>query len=421
MRGLHLKLLFSALALSMVLAQSIYNVRTDRSSYSVPGSAVVYWNFSGVDPASHVKLALLDSNGVYFCTIANNIPIRMGPSGYHWNIQPTCTRDNGQVQNITTGNYSIRVRIINTQIMAESPPFTLNVSSPPSGSITNVRTDKNRYTIGDECRVYWNVNNAGSSSRVRIALLDSNRQYFCTLATGVAASEGVQGYAVRLNSPCRRDNGTEMNITPGQYAVRVRLEGTQQKGESALFYIFRPRTVGFPTRVPPRLPRGGKDVRKMMLPLTFSLYATPYLAAAYEERQLDSKTYRYGFTVISFNNDPSITVWAKVKNSYGSEPIVVAPCYELVQSESTIAPDAKIESVPTPPANLSPGGERRVAVVKIRLPASKKSTYCGHTYRFTFRVAFPSAPPCQALDRMSRKSQIKKIIVNIQVPAFLCR
>ncbi len=253
MKKIYLYPIFLLVVSGFLTSKSIFAVRTDRTIYyGIPNSAMIYWSYSrDINPSSKVKIALLDSQGQYFCTIVRDLPITLGSSGYHWDISHSCLRDNGTAQNITYGTYSIRVRLTGTSVMGESPPFELS-SAPGLLRVYDVRTDRNRYVMGGRAKVFWRSSTPSPGIKVKIVLLNEQRQYVCTLERNVPCEAGIAGHYVTLGPTCRRDNGMTEKLSSGKYAIRIRVENSQKKAEGNLFYLLKivqPEIKGPPLRL----------------------------------------------------------------------------------------------------------------------------------------------------------------------------
>ncbi len=248
MKKIYLYLILLFAISGFLISKNIYAVRTDRTTYyGLSSSAMVYWSYTrDISPSSKIKIALLDDQGNYFCTIVKGLPITEGLSGYRWEFSNVCFRDNGLIQNITYGTYRIRVRLVGTNIMSESPPFQISPSSSTL-HIYYVRTERNEYFMGGKAKVFWTSSASRQGVKVKIVLLNEQRQYVCTLERHVPLENGSTGHFVTLAPTCRRDNGKIEKLSSGRYAIRIRVENSQERADGNLFYlrkIFKPRLKG---------------------------------------------------------------------------------------------------------------------------------------------------------------------------------
>ncbi len=404
-----------------VLGASITGVRTDRSSYAINDTARIYWNYSPDISDGKVKIALLDSSDNYLCTIARNIDMNEGSTGYRWTIQPTCTRDSGATETITPGSYRIRVRLMGTTVMNESPLIT--ISSAPSGpTISNVRTDRNRYYFGERARVFWDITGAPSGSTVKIALLNQNRQYVCTLETGVDASEGTTGHPVTFSSTCRRDNGQTETLSPGKYAIRIRLENTEVRSDGSLFELWRgPRTAVITNARTARpdspLLRRARRLRNILPDFTLEIDVNGELITFSPPTNPAPNTTEWHGRVLAIGSSytPELYLNSKVTNRTAQSQ-QVRVCHYLKPSESQLPehfPRASNEA----PFTVGPGSSRIISrSLSIHFFPKWADEYAGHDYTFVFESVVKDAS-YRCGDPAGDVSPRVKTIIHLTMPS----
>ncbi len=284
-----------------------------------------------------------------------------------------------------------------------------------SASITGVRTDKNHYSIGDKVTIYWNISPDIDPNRVvKLALLDSNRVYYCTIATGVRAGVGQQGYVWEIKPQCFRDNGQAMDIKDGRYAIKVRLQRTEVMGISEFFTIGEAEEEAPPTF---RDEEGWETF--------YSVILVPYIGEGSTIEPIEKRSspdrVEYEFSVRSFKENIRIPIEVDLLNRINASRRANL-CITYQRSKSRV--NGRFRIIPAHPYNpvvLGPRQSRRVKVMTLLLLAEqcRAYSYSGELI-FNFKVSYKTRP-CRDRSDLGSYAKPVELILKIKVPEDACQ
>ncbi len=282
-----------------------------------------------------------------------------------------------------------------------------------SASITGVRTDKNHYNIGDKVTIYWNISrDIDSNSVVKLVLVDRHRVYYCTIASGVRAGVGQQGFVWEIEPQCHRDSGQAVNIKDGYYAIKVRLQRTEVVGYSEFF------TIGEAGERPPTFhDEEGWETY-------YSVILSPYIGEGSSltptNRISRPGRVEYEFTVRDLREDNRIPIEVELLNKINRRRRANL-CVRFQRRRSKI--NGGFRLIPAPPFNpveLGPREAKRVRVMTLLLLSDqcRAYSYAGELI-FNFKITYKTRS-CRESGNLGGYAKPVELILKIKVPEDAC-
>ncbi len=207
-----------------------------KSTYTEGETVLISWNYSGIPSSDRVIITIWkQGRSTNICRIARNVPISEG--NYKWTVVKECVNPfSGAREDLTSGQFRIRVRWQGGNVYDESQNFVVNPARPGLTSLELVPS-KSVYREGERVTIRWSGRKLPPSAKVRITIWRPGGGInICKIADNVPASSGR--YFWTVPSSCTNPHtGSVEDLTSGRIKIRVRWQGHQSWMESQLFSV----------------------------------------------------------------------------------------------------------------------------------------------------------------------------------------
>ncbi len=207
-----------------------------RSTYTEGETVLINWNYSGIPSSGKVIITIWEQGrSPNICRIERNVPIAQ--RSYKWTVVKECVNPfTGAREDLTSGQFRIRVRWQGGNVYDESQNFVVNTAAPGLTELELIPS-KAVYREGETVRIKWKSMNLPSSAKVRITIWRPHGGInICRIAADLPASRGSYSWTVPSSCTNLHTGATE-DLTRGQIKIRVRWQGHQSWVESPFFSV----------------------------------------------------------------------------------------------------------------------------------------------------------------------------------------